>query len=448
LILSDIMMPGLDGFGLLKELRARPETRTVPMIFLSARAGEESRVEGLSAGADDYLIKPFTARELLARVAAHLSMRRRTMDAEQALKDSQSTLQSFYDSSPFLMGVVELEGESIVPIYCNSATARFFGTDVDSIPKLKGEGLGIPPAIDALWVKHYRQSQTEDGAVRFEYEHPKEADSCWLNACVKFLGFGPSGRPRFSYIAQNVTGRRKNDELLRRSNEDLRRANADLEQFAYSASHDLQEPLRQIAIYSQMLDKKYASKLDGKASEYLGYCIEGAHRMAMLISGLLAYSQISKTSEEPLRTVGIGDVLETARKNLATTIEETGAEISISALPVVRGDPVPLVHLFQNLLSNALKYRSAETPRIKIDVTEDTDYWRFSVEDNGIGIPKEFHAQIFGIFKRLHDRTEYPGTGIGLAICQKIVERSGGRIWVESEPGQGSKFIFTLPRVI
>jgi light-regulated signal transduction histidine kinase (bacteriophytochrome) len=166
----------------------------------------------------------------------------------------------------------------------------------------------------------------------------------------------------------------------------------------------------------------------------------------MLISGLLAYSQVARKADSPRQPVSIADVLETVQKNLRTTIDETQAEIVMSPLPVVCGDPVPLVHLFQNLLSNALKYRSAEPPRIRIDVAEDTLHWRFSVADNGIGIPKEFHTQVFGIFKRLHDRTQYPGTGIGLAICQKIVERYGGRIWVESGPEPGSKFIFTLPR--
>ena len=190
LILSDIMMPGLDGFGLLKELRARAETKTIPVVLLSARAGEESRVDGLGAGADDYLIKPFTARELLARVAAHLSMRKRRMEAEEGLKESQATLQSFYDSSSFLMGVVELQGDEIVPVYCNTATARFFGMRV-GIWNQTGEELGIPAAIDALWVKHYRQSQAEDRTVRFEYEHPRGAGACWLNACVKFLGLWP-----------------------------------------------------------------------------------------------------------------------------------------------------------------------------------------------------------------------------------------------------------------
>ena len=264
LILSDVMMPGLDGFGLLKELRARAETRTIPVILLSARAGEESRVEGLGAGADDYLIKPFTARELLARVAAHLSMRRRRMSAEEALKESQATLQSFYDSSSFLMGVIELQGEDIVVVYCNAATAEFLGTDAERISGQTWEGLGVPQAISALWVKQYRKSQRANRSIRFEYQDLRLKGPCWLSASVSFLGYGPSGRPRFSFIAEDITERKRNEELLRQSNEDLRLANADLEQFAYSASHDLQEPLRQVAIYSQLIEKKYASNLDGR----------------------------------------------------------------------------------------------------------------------------------------------------------------------------------------
>jgi signal transduction histidine kinase len=445
LILSDVMMPRLDGFGLLEKLRAQAVTRTIPVILLSARAGEESRVEGLGAGADDYLVKPFTARELLARVAAHLSMSRRRQEAEDALRESQATLQSFYDSSSFLMGVVELEGEDIVPIYCNAATAAFFDTDVERIRSQTGPELGIPREIDDLWVRYYRQSQAEGRAVQFEYEHAKRGGKFWLKCCVSFLGVGPAGRPRFSFVAEDDTDRKRSDELLQRSNEDLRRANADLEQFAYSASHDLQEPLRQVAIYGQLLDKKYARQLDGKASQYLNYCIEGAQRMELLIRDLLAYSQVGRVSDSPAVTVSIREVIEIVKKNLATTIEETQAEISISSLPVVRGDSVPLVHLFQNLLSNALKYRSERKPRIRIAACKDGDHWRFTVEDNGIGIAKEFQSQVFGMFKRLHDRREYPGTGIGLAICQKIVEKHGGEIWVESELGQGSIFFFTLP---
>jgi signal transduction histidine kinase len=447
LILSDVMMPGLDGFGLLRELRARPETRTIPVVLVSARAGEESRVEGLGAGADDYLIKPFTARELLARVGAHLSMSRRRRQAEEALKESQATLQSFYDSSPFLMGLVELEAEEVIPIYCNLTTARFFGVEAESFARQSSDALGIARATDDLWITNYRRSQREGRSVHFEYEHAKPTESCWLSATVNYLGDGPTGRPRFSFLAEDVTERKKQEELIRRSNQELGRANADLEQFAYSASHDLQEPLRQVAIYSQLLARKYGARLDGKASEYLDYCIEGAQRMEMLITDLLAYSQATKPSSSPAEPefVDTNEVLEAVRKNLATTIAESEAEITVESLPVVQGDRVPLMHVFQNLISNALKYRGKERPRVKIWGEWDSGWWRFAVQDNGIGIPKPYQEQVFGIFKRLHDRNDYPGTGIGLAICQKVVERYGGKIWVESDGQRGSTFLFTLP---
>jgi PAS domain S-box-containing protein len=253
LILSDVMMPGLDGFQLLAELRGRPATATIPVILLSARAGEESRVEGLGAGADDYLIKPFTARELLARVGAHLSMSRRRKEAEQALRETQETLQSFYDSCPFLMGVAEIQGEDIIQVYSNAATAAFFGAPEREILNCTAEELGVPAEITAFWLQRYRESQAEGRSVRFEYAHPRPGGDCWLSACVNFLGYNSAGSTRFSFIFEDITERKKNDERLRQSNIELRRANSDLEQFAYSASHDLKEPLRQVAVYSQLL---------------------------------------------------------------------------------------------------------------------------------------------------------------------------------------------------
>ncbi len=445
LVLSDVMMPGLDGFGLLKELRSHPETATIPIVLVSARAGEESRVDGSDAGADDYLIKPFTARELLARVGAHVAMSRRRRESEAAVQQSQATLQSFYDSSPFFMGVIEIRDDDLVVIYCNRATARFLGVEAETLLQLNSSTLGIPRAVDEIWIQHYRQSRQEGRAIQFEYEHPGADKTFWVKATVNDLGVGESGLPRFSFVAEDETEWKRQEELLRRSNEELTRANTDLEQFAYSASHDLQEPLRQVAIYSQLLTAEYGPQVEGRASEYLEYCIEGAQRMEMLISDLLAYSQATRGSASTAEPVDTNDVLEAVRKNLATTIHETGAVVTAAPLPVVYGDRVPLMHVFQNLISNALKYRSHEPPEIKIGAEKQRGFWRFTVQDNGIGIAKPFQEQIFGIFKRLHDRTEYPGTGIGLAICQKVVERYGGRIWVESELGQGATFYFTLP---
>jgi signal transduction histidine kinase/CheY-like chemotaxis protein len=445
LILSDVMMPVLDGFALLRELRAHPETRTIPVVLVSARAGEESRVEGLGAGADDYLIKPFTAREMLARVAAHLSMNRRRREAEQALKESQATLQSFYDSSPLLMGVVDLTGRELIVVYGNRATAEFIEVDAALLPGATLHSLGVPDRIGDLWISRFQECRHSGRSVQFEYQYPTAAGARWLSARVNFLGLSPSGLPRFSYISEDITGRKEQEALIRRSNEELRRANADLEQFAYSASHDLQEPLRQVAIYSQLFQRRYAANLDGRASEYLGYLVEGAQRMETLIRDLLAYSQAAKTSEPSTDTVDMNEVVEFAEKNLAATIQETRAVIAVAPLPTVRAGRVPLCHVMLNLLSNALKYRGADPPCIHVSAEPGNGLWRFAVRDNGIGIPNQFHTQIFGMFKRLHDRNVYPGTGIGLAICQKVVERYGGRIWVESEEGHGSTFFFTLP---
>jgi PAS domain S-box-containing protein len=449
LILSDVMMPGIDGFGLLQELRKHAETKTIPVVLVSARAGEESRVEGLGAGADDYLIKPFTARELLARVGAHLSMNRRRKEAEQALKESQATLQSFYDSSPLLMGVVEIEGGEIVPIYCNLATADFFGVELETFGQQTSETLGISRAVDDAWIVKYRESQREGRPVHFEIEHDlarkSKAGSLWLAATVNHLGEGPSERPRFSYVAEDVTQRKRREEALRRANEELRRANSDLEQFAYSASHDLQEPLRQVAIYSQLLAREYGSTLEGNASSYLDYCVEGAHRMERLITDLLTYSQATRTSRSKAELVDMNDVLVTARKNIAIAVEESGAVIEAEPLPQIYGDRVPFTHVLQNLISNALKYRGTAPPEVRVWAVAEAGFWRFGVRDNGIGIAQQYQEQIFGIFKRLHDRNEYPGTGIGLAICQRVVEQHGGKIWVESEPGKGATFYFTLP---
>jgi light-regulated signal transduction histidine kinase (bacteriophytochrome) len=199
-----------------------------------------------------------------------------------------------------------------------------------------------------------------------------------------------------------------------------------------------------VAIYSQLLQRRYASNLDGKASEYLGYCIEGAQRVENLIHDLLSYSQTARNSGNLAEVVDLNEVLESVKTNLDASIRDTGAVITSTTLPMIRGDRVPLSHLMQNLLSNALKYRSAAQPRIDITAEPDGGFWRVAVRDNGIGIPKTFQDQIFGLFKRLHDRNEYPGTGIGLAICQKVIDRYGGRIWVESEEGQGSTFFFTV----
>ena len=227
----------------------------------------------------------------------------------------------------------------------------------------------------------------------------------------------------------------------------LRRVNAELEQFAHSVSHDLQEPIRSVSAYSQLLAQRYSNVLDEKAREYLQFIAGGAQRMQMLVKDLLAYATSACIEEEPEEEVDAAGALGKALSNLSEAIRETQAEVSHSGLPALRVREAQLVQLFQNLVGNAIKYRKdEEAPRIRVEAQRRGAYWQISVADNGIGIDPEYREKVFGIFKRLHDQAKYSGTGIGLAICKRIVGLNGGRIWVESEgPGKGSTFFFTLP---
>ena len=248
-------------------------------------------------------------------------------------------------------------------------------------------------------------------------------------------------------VFRDVTGRRESEEQLRRLNHELRQTNQDLQQFSYAASHDLKEPLRTVTNYLQLIRSRYSGKLlDAEAAKLFDVAVAGAKRMHALVEALLEYSRSGEVGEAELGPVPAGEVVSDAIANLQSSISETGADVVLGPLPVVRANALHLTQVFENLIGNALKYRSAQPPRISVSAMESAQDWIFSVEDNGIGIPPEYQAQIFGIFKRLHG-DEYPGTGIGLATCKKIVDRHGGAIWVESEPGKGSRFCFTLPRV-
>jgi signal transduction histidine kinase len=238
--------------------------------------------------------------------------------------------------------------------------------------------------------------------------------------------------------------RRQVEEDLARKNAELARSNADLEQFAYVASHDLQEPLRMVASYTQLLSERYSGKLDESADKFIGYAREGALRMQVLIQDLLAFSRIGR-KENAYASVDCNAVMRETLQTLSASIEESKAKITYSTLPEVWADNTQMVQLFQNLVGNAIKFRGTEPPVVSVQAEKKGVDWLFSVKDNGIGIASEYAESIFAVFQRLHARTEYPGSGIGLAICKKIVERYGGKIWVESQPGLGSAFYFTLP---
>jgi signal transduction histidine kinase len=238
--------------------------------------------------------------------------------------------------------------------------------------------------------------------------------------------------------------RRKAEEDLARKVEELARSNADLEQFAYVASHDLQEPLRMVAAYTQLLAQRYRGKLDENADKFIGYACEGALRMQALIQDLLAFSRVGRSCA-PCTRVDCVTAIEEVLLSLDAAIQESGAVVNHSSLPVVWADRSQLLQVFQNLIGNAIKFRGPEAPVISIQADKLGAQWLFSVSDNGIGISPASAQNIFVVFHRLHTRTEYPGNGIGLAICKKIIEHSGGKIWVEAAAGHGSIFKFTLP---
>jgi len=248
-----------------------------------------------------------------------------------------------------------------------------------------------------------------------------------------------------SKIARDITERVQAEEALREANAALIRANADLEQFAYSASHDLREPLRMVASYSELLKRRFGSELDETGELYIRYVVEGAHRMEKLLKDLLTYIRISKERAEPAEEADANYALEQALANLQAAITASSACITHTALPKVHIQSFQLEQVFQNLIGNAIRYRREETPEIHVAAELRGQEWVFSVKDNGIGISPKYKDRIFGMFKRLHTSSDYPGTGMGLAICQRIVERAGGRIWVESEVGKGSTFFFTIP---
>jgi len=245
-------------------------------------------------------------------------------------------------------------------------------------------------------------------------------------------------------LGRDITEQKKAKEKLREKSEELARSNSELEQFAYVASHDLQEPLRMVSSYVQLLEQRYKDKLDSDADEFITYAVDGASRMHRMINGLLEYSRLN-TRGKAFRPTDSRAVLDHALANLGAVIEESGVVVTSNSLPTVMADDVQLTQLFQNLISNAIKFHGEAPPRIDVSAEKKSKKWVFSFRDNGIGIQSEYAERIFQMFQRLHSRQDYPGTGIGLAICKKIVERHGGRIWVESQPGKGSTFCFTIP---
>jgi PAS domain S-box-containing protein len=293
-----------------------------------------------------------------------------------------------------------------------------------NIPKLRELLESILPA----------HSTFRDFEVTHEFEHVGRKVML-LNASEIF---DPNAQARTILLAiEDATDRKLAEEALRTTN-------AELQHFAYALTHDLQEPIRMVVNFTELLGREYAGKLGEEADQFISYSVEGALRIEALLKALLSYWEVTEREQDSFAPIDGGAVLAKALSNLQAAIAQSGAMITSDPLPVVVAEETSLMLIFQNLISNAIKYRSGETPRIHVSAGSDAGGWLFAVRDNGIGIDPHDTERVFGMFKRLHG-SEIPGTGIGLALCKKVVERQGGRIWVESETGKGATFKFTIP---
>jgi PAS domain S-box-containing protein len=367
--------------------------------------------------------------------------RRKTLENE--LKHREQLFSTFVNAAPVMMWMLDANNN---PLLFNDTWLRFTGHTLEQELEEIWDGKNIHPEDRNRIMTEYSEAVTlhktfdleyrllrHDGVFRWlrEIGVPYESN----NSYHGFIGIGI-----------DISDRKKSDIKIQKYTEDLERSNEELEQFAYVASHDLQEPLRMISSYTQLLARRYQGKLDDDANEFIHYAVDGANRMQSLIQDLLLYSRVGKT-RQALKLINLEELIQNVLSNLKIVIEESNTEVSYqNSLPQVMADEIQIQQVFQNLISNAIKYRSENRPcQIKISVKQVNKMWEFSIQDNGIGIETEYFERVFEIFKRLHGKDKYTGTGIGLAVCKRIVEGHGGKIGLESEFGIGSRFYFTLP---
>jgi PAS domain S-box-containing protein len=368
------------------------------------------------------------------------------------LRSSEEKYKTLFYKSPLAKWIYDEHTLRFLEV--NDAALQMYGYTQDEFQQMTLADIRPPSEVPKLMDDINLVRQDPAASLMSQWRHVKKNGELMdVQVSAHFIEY--EGKKARVVAIIDVTERIRNESQLNKLNTDLGRragelaaSNAELERFAYIASHDLQEPLRMVSSFLQLLQKKYKGHLDEKADQYIHYAVDGAERMKALIMDLLEYSRAG-SAKETFGRVETETILKEVGDIFREKIALARASVEVGALPVVWGDKVQLLQLFQNLLSNALKYHAADrTPVIRIRAKEEPGCWLFSVEDNGIGIDPQFFDKIFIIFQRLHNKTDYSGTGIGLAICKKIVERHGGKIWVESSPDQGSIFYFTIGKKV
>ena len=439
LALVDIRLKGpMDGIEVAERFRA--ELR-VPVIYLTANTDPATVERAKQTEPFGYLVKPFDENELASTIEVALHNYR----METKLKESEA----------WLSAILRCIGDGVIATD-RHLTVRFLnpiaeavtgmhghealGKHLSQVFKVSDDGSGTVPEDPALQAVQQNAPISSRGAVHVARDGTRRILdlTSWPIRRV-------DGAVEGVVLAlRDITEYRRASVALAEQAKELARSNLELERFAYVASHDLQEPLRMVSSYVQLLARRYQGRLDSNADEFIQFIVDGSKRMQKFIQDLLAYSRVSRQKKE-VEMVDCEQILDQALQNLSAGITECGASITRDPLPRVPGDPTQLLQLFQNLLGNGIKFRGSDAPRIHVSAAEESGGWQFSVTDNGIGIDPSDQERIFMVFERGETPRDNPGTGIGLAICKKIVEGHHGKIWAESRPGEGSVFKFTLP---
>lgn len=440
-VLADYNLPQWKGMDALDVLRR--EGLDIPLVLVSGALGDVTAVECIKRGATDYVLKDGLARlpEAIRRALQEKALRERQQRSDAALRESEAQLEALIHSAMDAILTVD-ERQSIV-LFNSSAEKMFRCSEAEAL----GQPIErfIPQRFRAAHSAHVRKFG-ETGATSRIMDKlgilkalRADGEEFPMEASISRTQVG--GRALFTVILRDITEREQAEKKLTEKMAELARSNADLEQFAYVASHDLQEPLRMVTAYTQLLAERYRGKLDENADKFIGYASEGALRMQSLIQDLLALSRVGRNGSV---RVDCDAAMEEVLRSLGPAIAESGAVVTHGTLPAVWANRSQITQVLQNLIGNAIKFRGTEPPAISVQAEKTGDHWLFSVSDNGIGIAPEYAENIFVVFQRLHTRAEYPGNGIGLAICKKIIEHGGGKIWVESQVGRGSTFKFTM----
>jgi PAS domain S-box-containing protein len=446
-VLADFRIPGWNGaeaFRLLKK-----SGKDIPFILVTGALGEETAVDLIKEGITDYILKDRLIRlpSAVRRALKEKSTRDERERATEALGESEEQVRLLLDSTAEAIYGIDLQGRCT---FCNAASIRLLG--YNGPDDLLGKHIhslvhhtradGTPYTIDECQIDTNfceGKGSHSDAEILWKRDGSSFPIEYWAYPILR------DGKPIGSVVTfLDITERKATDILLLRKVEELDRSNRELEQFLYIGSHDLQEPLRMVVSYTQLLSKRYKGNLDSDADAFIAFAVDGAQRMQRLIQDLLAYSRVGTKGQDMVYTSS-DNALQKALEKLRGVTEDSGARVTYDPLPAVLADQTQLIQLFQNIVGNAVKYQNRGVPHIHISAAKcGANRWTFSVKDNGIGIDAQHFEKIFRMFQRLHKRDEFDGTGVGLAICKKIVERHGGSISVESQPGQGSTFRFTL----